>query len=224
MAGELHHFQNLRYVAISDNSNASSRFGRRLVGLAIKCSKAILRVRHGYGASQNVPLKNTGILKCELCCPQEANRTRSAVDITAAEMVAREHGDSAANKCVAWIFEMSGTRINVVFVGLRGYRCYAPSSGCAFNLCDSQGKNSVQEGSLGKVRSHNGLGWFAILDQMMITGEMAIRSRNKIDKLLVLPGWRWLSSPWFELPARWEESAGGTAPCKVVCSWLVCWL
>ena len=101
MAGELHHFQNLRYVAISDNSNASSRFGRRLVGLAIKCSKAILRVRHGYGASQNVPLKNTGILKSELCCPQEANRTRSAVDITAAEMVAREHGDSAANKCVA---------------------------------------------------------------------------------------------------------------------------
>uniref|UniRef100_A0A7S0KE79 Protein ENHANCED DISEASE RESISTANCE 2 C-terminal domain-containing protein n=2 Tax=Micromonas pusilla TaxID=38833 RepID=A0A7S0KE79_MICPS len=66
---------------------------------------------------------------CEYTMDMEANRTRSAVDITAAEMVAHEHGDSATNK---------------------GYRCYAPSSGCAFNLCDSQDKNSVQEGSLGK--------------------------------------------------------------------------
>ena len=88
-------------MAISDNSKASNRFGRRIVGLAIKCSKAILRVHHGYGASQNVLLKNTGILYCELCCPQEANMTRSAVDITAAEMVAHEHGDSTTNKCVA---------------------------------------------------------------------------------------------------------------------------
>ena len=101
IAGELHHFQNLRYVAISDNSKASNRCGRRIVGLAIKCSKASLRVHHGYGASQNVPLKNTGILKSELCCSQEANRTRSAVDITAAEMVAHEHGDATANKYVA---------------------------------------------------------------------------------------------------------------------------
>merc|ERR1711939_635534 len=60
---------------------------------------------------------------CEYTMDMEANRTRSAVDITAAEMVAHEHGDATANK---------------------GYRCYAPSSGCAFNLCESQGEMAVR--------------------------------------------------------------------------------